>query len=44
MLLAGAGALWLLGFLILQGIGTLALPTSELTDLHRSLNQFMPFV
>lgn len=44
LLLAGAGVLWILGFLILHGIGTLALPTSELTDLHRSLNQFNAWV
>ncbi|WP_426975517.1 ABC transporter permease [Pseudarthrobacter sp. O4] len=44
MLLAGAGVLWLLGFLILHGTGTLTLPASELTDLHRSLNQFNAWV
>ncbi|MBG0739709.1 ABC transporter permease subunit [Paeniglutamicibacter antarcticus] len=39
-LLLAAAVLWLLGFLLLRGTGTLALPASELTDLHRSLNRF----
>jgi glycine betaine/proline transport system permease protein len=43
-LLLGAGALWLLGYLFLHGTGTLALPASELTDLHRSLNHFNSWI
>ncbi|XAS68300.1 ABC transporter permease subunit [Micrococcaceae bacterium Sec5.7] len=43
-LLLGAAVLWLLGFLFLRGTGTLALPASELTELHRSLNQFNAWV
>ena len=44
LLLAGAGVLWFLGFVVLHGTGTLTLPASELTDLHRSLNQFNAWV
>ena len=44
VLLLAAGALWILGFLLLNGTATLALPASELTDLHRSLNQFNAWV
>jgi glycine betaine/proline transport system permease protein len=44
VLLVSAGVLWLLGFLILHGTATLTLPASELTDLHRSLNQFNAWV
>jgi glycine betaine/proline transport system permease protein len=44
VLLGGAGVLWLLGFLFLHGTSTLTLPASELTDLHRSLNQFNAWV
>ncbi|MDQ6753210.1 MAG: ABC transporter permease subunit [Actinomycetota bacterium] len=44
VLLLGAGALWLLGYLFLHGTGTLALPASELTDLHRSLNNFNSWI
>src|SRR5690349_25143273 len=44
MLLVSAGAVWILGFLILHGTSTLTLPASELTDLHRSLNQFNAWV
>ena len=43
ILLAGA-AVWILGFLVLHGTSTLTLPASELTDLHRSLNQFNAWV
>ncbi len=43
-LLVGAGALWLAGYLFLHGTGTLALPASELTDLHRSLNHFNAWI
>ncbi len=43
-LLLGAGTLWLLGYLFLHGTGTLALPASELTDLHRSLNHFNSWI
>ncbi|HAP90310.1 MAG TPA: hypothetical protein DCR15_11445, partial [Arthrobacter bacterium] len=43
-LLAGAAVVWILGFLVLHGTSTLALPASELTDLHRSLNQFNAWV
>lgn len=44
LLLGVAGVLWLLGFLFLHGTSTLTLPASELTDLHRSLNQFNAWV
>ncbi|BAS13873.1 glycine betaine transport system permease protein OpuAB [Arthrobacter sp. Hiyo8] len=44
LLLGAAGVLWLLGFLFLHGTSTLTLPASELTDLHRSLNQFNAWV
>ena len=44
ILLVGAGIIWILGFLILHGTSTLTLPASELTDLHRSLNQFNAWV
>ena len=44
LLLAGAAVLWILGFLVLHGTSTLTLPASELTDLHRSLNQFNAWV
>ncbi|MGO4187897.1 ABC transporter permease [Pseudarthrobacter sp. TAF60_1] len=44
LLLAGAAVVWILGFLILRGTFTLTLPASELTDLHRSLNQFNAWV
>ncbi|XAS70058.1 ABC transporter permease subunit [Micrococcaceae bacterium Sec5.1] len=44
VLLVGAGVFWILGFLILHGTSTLTLPASELTDLHRSLNQFNAWV
>ncbi|MEW1809753.1 ABC transporter permease subunit [Pseudarthrobacter phenanthrenivorans] len=44
VLLLAAAALWILGFLLLNGTATLALPASELTDLHRSLNQFNAWV
>ncbi|MBT2594962.1 proline/glycine betaine ABC transporter permease [Arthrobacter sp. ISL-72] len=44
IMLGGAAAVWLLGFVFLHGFGTLALPSSELTDLHRSLNQFNAWV
>jgi glycine betaine/proline transport system permease protein len=44
VLLLTAAAIWILGFLILNGTSTLALPASELTDLHRSLNQFNAWV
>jgi glycine betaine/proline transport system permease protein len=44
ILLVGAGVIWVLGFLILHGTSTLTLPASELTDLHRSLNQFNAWV
>ena len=43
-LLLSAGALWLLGYLFLHGTATLALPASELTDLHRSLNNFNAWI
>ena len=44
LLLAGAAIAWILGFLVLHGTSTLTLPASELTDLHRSLNQFNVWV
>ena len=44
LLLAGAALVWILGFVILHGTSTLTLPASELTDLHRSLNQFNAWV
>lgn len=44
ILLAGAAVVWILGFAILHGTSTLTLPASELTDLHRSLNQFNAWV
>ncbi|MFP3547961.1 hypothetical protein SB748_31775, partial [Rhizobium sp. SIMBA_035] len=44
ILLAGAAVAWLVGFLVLHGTSTLTLPASELTDLHRSLNQFNAWV
>jgi glycine betaine/proline transport system permease protein len=44
ILLLSAAAIWILGFLVLNGTATLALPASELTDLHRSLNQFNSWV
>ncbi|MEZ2389389.1 ABC transporter permease [bacterium RCC_150] len=44
VLLGGAAVVWLLGFLLLHGTATLNLPASELTDLHRSLNQFNAWV
>ncbi|MCZ2404909.1 ABC transporter permease subunit [Paenarthrobacter sp. Z7-10] len=43
-LLLSAGVLWLLGYLFLHGTGTLALPASELTDLHRNLNHFNSWI
>lgn len=43
-LLAGAAVVWILGFLALHGTSTLTLPASELTDLHRSLNQLNAWV
>ncbi|OFI37580.1 ABC transporter permease [Arthrobacter sp. SW1] len=44
LLLISAAVVWTVGFVFLHGTGTLALPTSELTDLHRSLNQFNSWV
>ncbi|GAA3318421.1 ABC transporter permease [Arthrobacter ramosus] len=44
LILSGAGVVWLVGFLFLHGTATLTLPASELTDLHRSLNQFNAWV
>ncbi|MEW1820778.1 ABC transporter permease subunit [Arthrobacter sp. NPDC080031] len=44
LLLGGAAVVWLVGFLFLHGTSTLTLPASELTDLHRSLNQFNAWV
>ncbi|SDP80063.1 glycine betaine/proline transport system permease protein [Arthrobacter sp. ok909] len=44
ILLGGAAVVWILGFLVLHGTSTLPLPASELTDLHRSLNQFNAWV
>ena len=44
VLLLGAVAIWVLGFTLLNGTATLALPASELTDLHRTLNQFNAWV
>ncbi|TFD84966.1 ABC transporter permease subunit [Cryobacterium serini] len=44
ILLASAAVIWILGFVILHGTSTLTLPASELTDLHRSLNQFNAWV
>lgn len=44
LLLGAAGVVWLLGFLVLRGTSTLTLPASELTDLHRALNQFNAWV
>ncbi|MHC6219703.1 ABC transporter permease [Arthrobacter sp. MMS24-S77] len=44
LLLGGAAVVWLIGFLFLHGTATLTLPASELTDLHRSLNQFNAWV
>ncbi|WP_115788628.1 ABC transporter permease [Arthrobacter silvisoli] len=44
VLLGSAALTWLLGFLFLHGTATLALPTSELTDLHRTLNHFNSWV
>ena len=44
LLLAGAAVVWILGFAFLHGTSTLTLPASELTDLHRSLNQFNAWV
>ena len=44
ILLASAVVVWILGFVFLHGTSTLTLPASELTDLHRSLNQFNVWV
>ena len=44
VLLLSAGAIWLAGYFLLRGTGTLTLPTAELTDLHRSLNHFNAWV
>ena len=44
ILLASAVVVWILGFVFLHGTSTLKLPASELTDLHRSLNQFNVWV
>ncbi|WP_120521838.1 ABC transporter permease [Arthrobacter celericrescens] len=44
LLLLSAAVVWIAGFVFLHGTGTLALPTSELTDLHRSLNHFNSWV
>lgn len=44
ILLASAAVIWILGFVILHGTSNLTLPASELTDLHRSLNQFNAWV
>lgn len=43
-LLLAAGLLWLLGYLFLHGTATLALPASDLTDLHRGLNHFNAWI
>ncbi|WP_198418268.1 proline/glycine betaine ABC transporter permease [Cryobacterium sp. TMS1-20-1] len=42
--MASAVVVWILGFVFLHGTSTLTLPASELTDLHRSLNQFNVWV
>jgi glycine betaine/proline transport system permease protein len=44
ILLASAVVVWILGFVFLHGTSTLTLPASELTELHRSLNQFNVWV
>lgn len=43
-LLLSAGIVWLLGFIFLRGTSTLSLPASELTDLHRNLNNISAWV
>jgi glycine betaine/proline transport system permease protein len=39
MIVAGIVAIWLIGYWLLRGFNTLELAPSQLTDLHRQLNQ-----